>query len=473
MKKKLLITILLAIAVLITINAATVDEILESAKKTSPSYQNILLNYQNGLLTVAELGKDDEIGVALSVTVDPLSEVYSGGSTTPSSLTDTSSKGLTATPTAQITFPNDGNTTISGGARISTRYEDGSTSISGEVGVSHTFDFSGYSSKHSEDLKYASTKYSTELTYSKAELSFETSVLKMISSILSAESSIKRAQFNLKKQQTAFDKLTALKTYSEDSSVYKSTLNTLNALESSLSSTEEQYNSLLSRYKTLTGLAWEGVDVGEPPVLTLTTYENGNTEVMIESLNAESSEESYKSTLASSKPSKLVTSLSLSASSSKYDISGSLQYAGNNWSITAKPGVSISSDGDTTPSLTLAGSWKNNEGSITSGSALSSALNNAKVAANNYLEALSTYEENATNYALEIVEWNTKLSQAKADLEYKETLLESAQALYDLGLNTSEELESAELEYTLSKTDYDKVIIEGLSLERDLAIFAL
>ena len=213
--------------------------------------------------------------------------------------------------------------------------------------------------------------------------------------------------------------------------------------------------------------------MGEPPVLTLTTYENGNTEVMIESLNAESSEESYKSTLASSKPSKFVTSLSLSASNSKYDISGSLQYAGNNWSITAKPGVSISSDGSTTQSITLAGSWKNNGASNTSESALNSALNNAKVAANNYLEALSTYEENATSYALEIVEWNTKLSQSKADLEYKETLLESAQALYELGLNTSEELESAQLEYSLSKTDYDKVIIEGLSLERDLAIFAL
>ncbi len=460
MKNKIIITFLIMVVALCSVNASTIDEILESAKENSLSYQNILLTYQNGLLSIAQLEEEDKVQVAVNANIDPILNV------------NTDNVGLSVVPTVTVTLPNDGNTTITGEASLFTQYKDGTTKINGSLGVSHTFDFSGYSNDTAENLSYTSTKYTTERTNKMSEINFEKTVLSTISSILSAESSIKQAEFSVEKQQIAFDKLVALKTYTEESSVYMSTLNTLNSLKSSLEASKEQYKQLLAQYKTLTGLDWDGVEGLEAPVLTLITYENGNTSVLIESLNVQSSEEVYKKALASANPSSLSTSFSLGVGANKQvSLSGSAKYSAKNWNVGVSPSFTISSSGDVTPSVTISGSWKNNTSS--SDSSINKALNDAKTATNNYLEALSSYQEDIASYALRILQWNTKLAQAETELQYKKTLLDNTQALYDLGLETQESLKSAELNYDSSQTEYSLVIIEGLSLERDLEIFAL
>lgn len=460
MRNKIFITFLILLVALCSVNASTIDEILESAKKNSPTYQNILLAYQNGLLSIAQLEEEDKVQVSVSANIDPLLNAQ------------TDNVGMYVAPTVSVTLPNDGNTTITGGASLSTQYNDGSTKISGSLGVSHTFDFSGYKKDTAEDLSYKSTKYTTERSNKMSELNFEKTVLSTISSILGAESSIKQAEFSVEKQQTAFDKLVALKTYTEESSVYMNTLNMLNSLKSSLEASKEQYNQLLSQYKTLTGLDWDGVEDLEAPVLSLTTYENGNTEVLIQSLNVQSSEDAYNKAVATANPSSLATSLSVEVSASKQvSLSGNAKYSAKNWNVSVNPSFTISSSGEVTPSVTISGSWKNDTSS--SDSSINKALNDAKTATNNYVEALSSYQENTASYALRILQWNTKLKQAETDLQYKKTLLDNTQALYDLGLETQESLKSAELNYAASQTDYSLVIIDGLSLERDLEIFAL
>ena len=459
-KNKIIITLLILTTVLSSLGASSLDEILDSAKTNSLSYQNMLLSYQNGLLSISQLEEEDKVSVAVNATVNPL--LASG----------TDNIGISASPSVTVTLPNDGNTTITAGTSLTTKYKSGETDVDGTIRVSHTFDFTGYSDDTSENLSYTSTKYSTERTHKMSELSFEKTVLSTISSILSTENSLKEAEFRLEKQQTAYDKLVALKTYSETSSVYMNTLNTLNSLKSSLEASKEQYNQLLAQYKTLTGLDWDGIEGLEAPTLSLTTYESGNTEVLIKSLSAESSEETYKRTVAQANPSKLDTSLSTGLSSDlTVSISGSASYTAKNWSVSVAPSVNVTKTGKATPGVTISGSWRNNTSS--SDVEISKALNNAQSAANDYLEALSDYQQNASSYALKILQWNTKLSQAETSLEYRKTLLENTQALYNLGLETEENLKSAELDYSSSQTDYTLVIIEGLSLERDLAIFAL
>ena len=420
MKNKIFITFLILLVALCSVNASTIDEILESAKKNSPSYQNILLTYQNGLLSIAQLEEEDKVQVSVNVNVIPLSSSASfdetataEGTATQLLKANTSSSGISVAPTVTVTLPNDGNTTITGGASVSTQYNDATTTISGSLGVSHTFDFSGYKKDTAEDLSYQSTKYSTERTNKMSELNFEKTVLSTISSILSAESSLKQAEFSVEKQQTAFDKLVALKTYTEESSMYMNTLNTLNSLKSSLEASKEQYNQLLSQYKTLTGLDWDGVEGLQAPVLTLTTYEDGNTEVLIQSLNVQSSEDAYKKAVASANPSSLSTSLSVEYMdiSKKFSLSGSATYSAKNWNVSVKPSFTISTSGDVTPSVTISGSWKNDTSS--SDSSINKALNDAKTATNNYLETLSSYQENTASYALRILQWNTKLAQAE------------------------------------------------------------
>ena len=470
-KNRLLIVFLVLLSLLPSLGAKTLDEIIEAAEEASPSYQNVLLTYQNGLLNISTLEEEDSVGVEVSASVNPLSEVYSDGTTTPA-MAESSSKGITVSPSVTVTFPNNGKTTISGGTSITSRYSDGKTSVSGNVGVSHTFDFTGYDEDHADDLNYTSTKYSTEMTYRKSELSFRKSVISTISSIISLESSLEQSKYSLSKQQKAVDKMKTLGTYSETSATYLNAVNVLDSYKSSYEALEEQYTNLLTTYTTLTGLEWDGIDGLEAPTLTLTTYENGNTSVLIQSLSAESSEETYRKTLSTVNPSSLSTSLNADiSSSSDVMLSGKATYTASNWSVSVTPGFSISSSGSTTPSVTISGTWRNK--STSSSNSVNSAINEAQMAQNSYLEALSSYNEEASSYALQILQWNSKKSQKEAELEYKKTLLDNEQSLYDLGLTTSDSLEEAKMNYELCQKEWNQVILEGLSLECDLEIFAL
>ena len=458
-KAKFWIVFLILGVVLSSVSAATVEQIVEEAKENSPSYQNVLLSYQNGLLSVQMLEEEDKVGVTVSATVNPL--VGSG----------TNYEGLSVDPSVIVTLPNDGNTTISGGVAVDTQYKDGETSVSGNVGVSHTFDFNAYDSSNADALNYASTKYSTELSYKRSELNFEKSVLSAISQILSLENSLRQSEFNVEKQQKALDKLDALGTYSTSSPTYINAQNVQTSYQQSLESLQEQYSNLLTSYKTLTGLDWDGVEVGEAPELELVTSADGNTSVLIESLSAQSSEETYKKTVALSNTSSLKTGLNVSANTdSNYNLSGSVSYNSNNWNVSVSPSVSIDSSGDVTPQVTISGSWSNGTSSNTS---VNTALNNAKMAANSYLEALSSYNENAASYALQILQYSNKKSQAQSELAYKKTLLDNEQTLYDLGLTTEDSLRSAELDYENEECEWKQLVLEGLSLKCDLEIFAL
>ena len=457
-KNRLLIILIVFLTVLPSLGAVTIDEIVEGAKNNSPSYQNYVLTYENGLLNVASLEEDDKVTVSVDTTVNPL--LNSG----------TDEVGISIEPSVTVTLPNDGKTRITGGTSLSTRYRDGNTSISGEAGVSHTFDFTGYNSDNADNLLYTSTKYSTEFTYKSAQLNFRKTVLSEISQIIGLENSISQSEYSVEKQQKALDKLDALGTYSTTSATYINTQNMLSTCQQSLEALKEQYSNLLSSYRILTGLEWEGVEVGDAPDLELVTYENGNTSVLIESLSAESSEENYRQVLAAANKSSLLTSLSVGAASSNYTLSGSLVYSSNNWNVSVTPSVNITSSGKATPYVTIAGHWDN---STSSNSTVNSALNSAKMAANDYMSALSTYNQNAASYTLQILEYNNKKAEKKAELEYQEKLLENEKTLYSLGLSTADSLKGAELSYQAAETEWKQLVIEGLSLQCDLDIFAL
>lgn len=469
MKKiKLITTFFLVLFVLTGLNAVSLDEILASAKENSPSYQNIVLSYQSGLLTVSDLEKDEKPSIKVDVSVNPLADLDSSGNSNPLSQTE---KGITIDPSISVTLPNDGNTTITASGNLSTRYDGKATSLSGEVGASHSFDFSPYNSSHSKDLNYTITKYSTDLTYKKAELNFEKSVISTISSILTMEKQIKTLENDYNKQKKNVEKIEALNTYSTSSSIYVSAKNLLMQKEATLESTKEQYNNLLTSYKTLSGLEWDGLDLIPEPSLELITYNGGNTEVLITSLNAEKDEDSYNKAVADDNPSLLTTSLGVGVTSNTtVNISASARYSAKNWNVALTPGLSIKKNGETTPKVTISGSWKNDTGSST---LVKSSLYKAQSSNNDYLSALSSYNENVQAYTLKIMDWNNSKASSKANLEYLKSVKENEEELFNLGLVTQDDLDSAILNYENALIDWNILLLEGLSIERDLKIFAL
>lgn len=463
--KRVLLFIGLSLMIVSSIFSISLDEIIAGAKTLSPTYQNTVISYENALINVRSLERGDKVGVSVSASVNPLYETMG---------TDT--KGLNASSSATVTLPNDGKTTIDAGVGVTTLYDGSSTSTNLSLGASHTFDFTGYSSSTSDDLTLAKTKYSTELSMAQAELNFEKSVINTVSAILGYEKNIKKAEKSLEDQKAVVDKMDTLGTYSKTSATYINAVNLLNQLQATLDASQKQYENALESFKKVTGLEWTGLDEIPEPVLDLKIYDNGNTSVLIKSLTAEAAIEDYKSVVAAINPMNLSLSGSVKetlSDSSTTSISGTIAYAGNNWSISATPGVSITSD-KTSPSLTISGKWSNGGTISTSDEdTLKTASNKMLSADNDYRDALSSYYDEAQSLSLKILSWQNELINAQASLDYAKLVAENEKIMFEYGFSTEKDVKSAELNALTAEYDLKITMLDGLSLERDLKIFAL
>ena len=473
--KKALLIIVVSLFALSSVFAVSLDDIINGAKELSPTYQNVILSYENSLINIRNLERKDKVGVAVSASVNPLYEekdmsgALMGGSVE-------AKKGINTSSTATVTLPNDGKTTIKGGVGVTSLYDGSSTATSLSLDASHTFDFTGYSSSTSDDLTLATTKYSTELSKSTSELNFEKSVINTVSAILSYEKNKKKAQKSLDDQKSIVEKMDTLGTYSKTSTTYLNAVNVLNQLQASLDAAEKQYENALKSFEKVSGMEWTELDEIPEPILDLKIYDNGNTSVLISSLKAEAAVESYKAEAAKLNPMNLSISGKVSGTisdSSSTTISGSLSYTGDNWSLSATPGVTITKD-KTTPSLTIAGKWSNGGTISTSDEDTLTAASNKMISAqNDYRDALSSYFDEAQSLSLRVLSWEANYSNAKASLDYAKTVYENEKVMLEYGFSTEKDVKSAELNMISAEYDLKTTMLEGLSLERDLKIFAL
>lgn len=469
--KKAFLVIVVSLFALSSVFSVSLDEIINGAKELSPTYQNVILSYENSLINIRSLERKDKVGVSVSASVNPLYEENSllGGSVE-------TKKGINTSSTATITLPNDGKTTISGEVGVKTLYDGSSTTTSLSLDASHTFDFTGYSSSTTDDLTLATTKYSTELSKATSELNFEKSVINTVSAILSYEKNIKKAQKSVDDQKSIVEKMETLGTYSKSSTTYINAVNVLNQLQSSLDSAQKQYENALKSFEKVSGMEWTGLDDIPEPVLDLKIYDNGNTSVLISSLKAEAAVENYKAEVAKLNPMNLSVSGKVNGTisdSSSTSISTSLSYTGDNWSISATPGLSITKD-KTVPSLTISGRWSNGGTMNTSDEdALSASSNKMVSAENDYRDAFSSYFDEAQSLSLRILSWEAEYSNAKASLDYAKMMYENEKVMLEYGFSTEKDVRSAELSVISAEYDLKMTMLEGLSLERDLKIFAL
>ena len=469
--KKAFLVIVVSLFALSSVFSVSLDEIINGAKELSPTYQNVILSYENSLINIRSLERKDKVGVSVSASVNPLYEENSllGGSVE-------TKKGMNTSSTATITLPNDGKTTISGEVGVKTLYDGSSTTTSLSLDASHTFDFTGYSSSTTDDLTLATTKYSTELSKVTSELNFEKSVINTVSAILSYEKNIKKAQKSVDDQKSIVEKMETLGTYSKSSTTYINAVNVLNQLQSSLDSAQKQYENALKSFEKVSGMEWTGLDDIPEPVLDLKIYDNGNTSVLISSLKAEAAVENYKAEVAKLNPINLSVSGKVNGTisdSSSTSISTSLSYTGDNWSISATPGLSITKD-KTVPSLTISGRWSNGGTMNTSDEdALSASSNKMVSAENDYRDAFSSYFDEAQSLSLRILSWEAEYSNAKASLDYAKMMYENEKVMLEYGFSTEKDVRSAELSVISAEYDLKMTMLEGISLERDLKIFAL
>lgn len=464
--KRIALFIFLSLIIVSSIFSISLDEIISGAKELSPTYQNMILSYENSLINIRSLENKDKIGVSVSATVNPLYE----------DRLLSEEKGMSASSSATLTLPNNGNTTLSLGAGVTALYDGSSTVTTLSLGASHVLDFTGYNSSDSEDLTLASTKYSTELSKNTSELNFEKTVINTVSALLGYEKNIKKLEKSYNDQKALVDKMDTLGTYSTTSTTYINAVNVLNQYEASLESAKKQFENAKANFEKVSGMEWTELDELPEPVLDLKVYDNGNTSVLLKSLSVSSAAESYKAQLAKENPMNLSLSGKINGSisdTSSTSISGTVAYTGDNWSLSVAPGVSITKD-KTTPSVTISGSWSNGGTQNTNDDdTLKAASNKVLSAENDYRDALSSYFEDAQSLSLRILSWQASYSNSKAALDYAKMVYENEKAMYEYGFSTEKDVNAALLNVISAEYDLKTTILDGLSLERDLKIFAL
>ena len=483
--RKRVILLCAALLIPLTLSAVSLDEIVSSAMMASPSYRNAEISYQNGLLDLGSRNLEDKTVVSVSADVNPLAKSIGGIGV---SLKD-GEYGITASPAVTVTLPN-GTTKIQGGLSYGMDYKNNYNIVAPSAGVSHTFDFTGYDSEIAEELSYSKQDMSLNLSYQKSVISFRKTIISTISQLLSLESSLSSSRSSLEKSRKSFDDINKLGTLSPSSAMYKNQENLLVSAENSLKSLEAQYENAKINYKDLTGLDWTGIDEIEKPVLELRVLEQGNTEVYLKALDISIAEEQYNSSYAKLNPQSLAVGANASGtylsdnrnalSSGSLSISGSASYSQSTWSVSAKPGVSISfpSSGDAkaTPSLTISGYWTNGSTAQSDESMdiTLTTLRNAIVSAeNSYLSALTSYMQEGQSLNLKIMQWEYKCSQAISEMDYLKSALETQKELFALGLVAEDKVDDAQAKVDSASDEYLILMLEGKALECDIASFAL
>ncbi len=489
MRRKTVVLHLCFLFACFALSAVSLEDILSSAMANSPNYRNIEVNYQNGLLSLRESNLDKSASISVSASLDPLAKSISG---VPAILGD-GEYGISLSPNVTITLPN-GDTKINGAASYGMDYKAKYSVINASMGLSHVFDFTGLDEDSISDLSYAKQDISLSQSFASSTYTFKKSVISAISQLLTMENTLETTRNSLKKSEKAFADMNALGTVSPQSATYKNQERLLESARDQLATLERQYDNAKSSYKDLTGLDWSGISDLAKPQLEVVVLENGNTDVYLKALDIEIAEANYDSTYARLNPSALSVGgtvsggyLSDNKASSIKDIStGSLNisatgsYTGSNWSLSVKPGVSMSfpKDGDakTTASVTISGTYANGSlGQSQESEELTlSKLKNAIVAAeNSYINALSSYMQQAQSLSLRLLQWEFKCTQYKSELDYLETLHETQSELFSLGLTTEEKLRDAEVNLEVGRKEWNILMLEGESLRCDIEAFAL
>ncbi|MDY5931899.1 MAG: hypothetical protein SPJ34_07715 [Candidatus Ornithospirochaeta sp.] len=466
MRKSIMTAAMLLISAQLVFSAS-LEEIFQKAEENSPSYRNTVLANSNSQLALEQLELDDKAVYSVSAAVRPGLK---------------GSEGINVTElTASVTLPDDGATRITVSSPFSVSYDASSYAVSPSISASHSFDF-GYSGDALRELTIAQSKLTLDNSSMKAELSFRKSVLETMKTLYSSLQTLEKTRKNLRDAEKALEDNLALKAVSEDSVSYQQSMISIDKLKASVDALEKQYDNAKENYRTLTGLEWDGVDDLPDPVLNLIVLDTGNTDVINASLSAQMAEENYRIAYSKYNPSSIVVSGGVSSSAGRsagsdarsISAQAGASYVGNGWSVGADLSGSWSmTDGTFSPAVSLKGSWKSNSTSQSDEIELQKLQNKYIIAQNEYISKLTQYTQDGQGYAISIMNWNYRKAQQDAqdaylaaDLLYKETLL-------NRGLGTEKVVEDARFEVEMAGYDRMILMLEGLSLEYSLRIFAL
>lgn len=475
--------------------AASYDEILSKSMANSPQMKNAELTYQNSLLTQQQNDLSDVAQVTVSTGTISVLPNENSSTTVGNSIkaleavlpentfqnittemrntviSRTTNADFTMSPSVEVVLPNDGATTITAGANLGFEYGDSSYySVEPDLSISHKFDLTGYDSDLASNLSNARSALQSEMTYQNALLTFESQVLTSIKTILSAQQSLDEAYYNLAKAEKNLSNALELGNISETSVTYLQTMNNINLQKRTIDATEKQIATAKEQYTTLTGLEWDGVENLPSPDLTLNILPNGNTEVILASIDVEIAQQAIAEKQHEVSPSSISVSgnvnSSLSEQSKTVGGSGAVSYQAGNWSVGAGFGGTYSNRTDKfTPSLTFAGSWSNKTTKRSDDLELQKLNNDLISAQNDLADARTSYVQSAQNLQISILNHNYTVQNHAAEKSYYESNLEYQKTLLDAGLCSQDDVNDASKQVEWAGVTEITDQIDGLLLQ--------
>lgn len=463
--------------------AVELDQLMSMAKERSPQMQTYLLTKQNSEIANTLTDTKDALGIEVSsgnTTVAYTQETTNAatGRTTPGHIATSTSPSIT------FTLPNDGKTKISIGSGAGVNFLDGggrSYSLTPTVAASHTFTF-GETGDARSDLLYSQNALLASQTYSNSVLNFENQVYQRLSSILALEQQILSTQKKIDDLRTSMDNAIKLGTTAKDTVAYRNQELQLTSYQNTLDNLMLSHTYNLELYEALTGLAYEPVTGIREVSLDFTPLPSGNTSVVLKQLSLQIAQEDLKIEKARQTNTTLGingsvgTPVTRTNGQNSYSLNGSAgaTLAGSGFSVSASTKMDYSITNDKfSPSVTVAGTWKNNAGQTSDTMKLQQLENKVLLAQLAYEEALLSYQTSAVSLQNDVQNWNLSLAQQKGLMEYHKQLLAQNEILLEKGLGKQSEVDNVKFTIEQDQYDLDKLLLDGLVLENKVRIIRL
>lgn len=455
----------------------SLEDIVSRALGESTQMQDLEITKNNALLTQSISQAEDDVGITVSsgevsATYNPASSAYEfenlGG------------------VSASFLLPDDGETTISVSTGPMGYLPNGSAfAISPKVSASHTLTY-GYTTDNRESLANRQTEVLATSSYESSKLNYTNTIYKQISSLLENEKSIKQTEKQIEDLRLDLEQNLSLKLIREGSLTHETQKQAIASQEATLSGLQASRELLLRQYATLTGSSWEGVDSIPEPVLDFSSNEEGNSNVLMQSLALSMAKEDLALKMAEfeNKSLKLSGGIGGSSIDSAFLVSGStLQtitpeisatLAGKQFSMTGKvEGTYDISKNDFTPTVSISGSWSNNPTSTTDSLTVQKLQNEVLLAEIAYANAKNDYQQSVTSLENRIASWNLSYMLLGQTMDYHQQVLEQQQDLAERGLATKSEVDDATFAVEMDAYDMATTLLSGLQLENEIRILQI
>lgn len=478
MNKKRIVSLLI-IALLLTsaLFAESLDSIITRAKQNSSTIQLLNLSKRNSDLSLELSDLDDTLGLSVSGDVTYLERDY--GILPATDIVPS----IVVSPTVSLILPNDGNTNISFSATNISRTL-GSKDYWGAnptIGVSHTFRF-GDTGDTLDDLRLSRQRVEIEQAYQKRILDFESSVYSKIAEILNLEMTLLDNEKDLYVQRTKVENAQKLRSSSEDSVAFKSLTLELSRLENVKAGNLQKLAMAQKQYEQLTGLKWDSVENIKEADLTFVALPTGDSSVILASLDLEIAKENLalnKRTTAKTERGSTVPTLTVGGNAGitylkrasetlSYSLKGGASYVANNFSTGADVSLNISDTGKVTPTLTLSGSWSNNQSLASDKITVQSLENSVTIAQFDYQEALLDYQIRVNQLENDILAYRLDIERYKESVALRNQSLVQIKEAFEKGLVTQTEVDKALLDVELIKYETKINALQALILENKI-----